>query len=71
MTYAEIREAAEQSALKTEARLLRKALAENEWKLTVTAKALECSPSTLFAAVQRHPDLAARIPARGRPRGKR
>ena len=70
MTYAEIREAVEQAALKTEARLLRKVLAEDQWKLTVTAKAIECSPSTLFAAVQRHPELAARIPARGRPKAK-
>lgn len=61
MTYDQIRQLAADAALETEHVHLERELAASGWVLVRAAERLQCAPTTLRRALDRFPDLSARM----------
>jgi len=70
VTYQDIREEARSVASKLEKRRIRKVLRSSGWSVQAAAYVLDVSPSTLYRAVERHPDLRLELSEKSPPPGR-
>ena len=70
MTYEEMRQDAREAAAKIERARLRKSLRMHGWSVQSAAEALEVSPSTLYRAIERHPELQEELAKNSPPPGR-